>query len=77
MNNLKALRKAEGLSLDVLGRAAGSSKAYMWDLEQVDGPIPGLFMAYKIANILNLTVYQIWPDTIEIIEETIIRRKVK
>ncbi len=76
-NNLKQFRTDASMTLQSLGDAVGSSKTYMHDLESESSPVPGLLLAYKLAKVLDKTVYDIWPDTVEIVEETIILRRVK
>lgn len=48
----------------------------MHQLEKESGSIPKISTAYAIAKVFGKTVYDIWPDTTEIIEETIIVRRV-
>ena len=74
-NNLKRIRKEAGLTLQELGDMCGSCKSYMHELEK-DSKNPSLKIAYSVAGVLGKSVYQIWPDTTEIIEETITIRRV-
>ena len=76
-NNLQGFRKAAGLSLQGLGDVCGLSKAHLHDLEKETGSCPKLSTAYAIAGVLGKTVYEIWPDTTEIVEETITVRRIK
>jgi len=76
MSNLKQFRKDAGLTLQELSDMCGKSKAHTWELEK-ETANPTLKTAYAIAKILNKTVYELWPDTTEIIEETVIIRRVK
>lgn len=75
--NLKRFRKDAGFTLQFLGDMCGISKSHMYDLEQQDGCCPTLTTAYAIAKVLDKSVYDVWPDTAEIIEETITIRKIK
>jgi len=75
MNRLKELRNAEELSLQQLGDMCGRSKAHIHELEK-QGANPTIKTAYMIAKVLDKSVYDIWPDTTEIVEETIIVRRV-
>jgi len=75
-NNLEKLRKFSGLSLQDLADMYGGTKSHCWTLEQGKSS-PTLKTAYAISNILNVNVYDIWPDNTEIIEETIVIRRVK
>ena len=72
INNLKKVRTAAGLSTQEVAVRAGSSRNYMNQLQQQSGPVPGLLMAYKIAKVLSTTVYDICPDNLQVVEETII-----
>lgn len=74
-NNLKALRKESGCSLQELGDMCGRSKAQMWQLEKPTAN-PTLKTAYAIAKILGVDVTDIWPNTVEIAETTIVVRRV-
>lgn len=77
MNNLKQLREEAGLSLSQLGRLCGKSKAHMWELEKEASNNPTLKTAYALANVLEVDVYDIWPDTTEIEVEKVEIRRVK
>jgi len=74
-NNLKALRKASSLTLRGLGEAAGTSASYLHQLEGGKGNA-SLEIAYRIACVFGVSVYEIWPDTTEIVEETVTVRRV-
>ena len=76
-NNLKSFRKSAGLTLQGLSDICGVSKPHLHDLEKETGSCPKLSTAYGIAGVLGKTVYEVWPDTTEIIEETIIVRRIK
>ena len=75
-NNLTKFRKAANLSLQGLSDICGVSKPHLHDLEKETGSCPKLSTAYGISSVLGKTVYEIWPDTTEIIEETIIVRRI-
>lgn len=74
-NNLKALREAAGLSLQALGDMCGRSKAQMHELEK-EFANPTIKTAYALAKVLGKSVYDIWPDRTEIVEEIITVRRV-
>lgn len=76
-NNLKALRNHAKLTLQGLGDMCGVSKPHLHDLEKETGSVPKISTAYAIAKVLGKTVYEIWPDETEVIEETIIVRRIK
>lgn len=75
-NKLKSIRKNSGYSLEELGDMCGMAKSQIWTLEQGESA-PRLDTAYKIAKVLGVTVYEIWPDYTEVIEETVIKRRLK
>lgn len=75
-NNLQEFRKNAKLSLQGLGDICGLSKSHVHELEKSEGPCPRLSTAYAIAAVLGKSVYEIWPDTTEIVEETITVRKI-
>ncbi len=75
-NNLKKHRKKAGYTLQFLADMYGGVKSHCFALEKGTSS-PTLPTAYAIARVLDKTVYEIWPDTTEITEETIIIRKIK
>mgnify|MGYP000057572746 CR=1 FL=1 len=75
MSNLKALRTKANLSLQDLGDMCGKSKASIHELEK-DGANPTMKTAYMLAKVLGVSVYEIWPDNTEIVEEIITIRRV-
>lgn len=75
-NTLKQLRNKAGYSLEELGGMCGRSKAHMHELEKATAN-PTLKTAYSIAKVLDVSVYDIWIDTTEIVEETITVRRIK
>ena len=56
MNNLKNFREAKGWTLQRLADAVGSSKAYMWQLENKPDPQPSVRLAFGIAAALSVKV---------------------
>ncbi len=75
MNNLKLYRGQANLTLQQLADMYGGTKSHCWALEKGTS-MPTLPTAYAIACVLDMTVYEIWPDTTKIIEEIIKIRKV-
>ena len=73
---LKELRKQAGLSLEEIAKQCGTSRGHVHCLEGERGN-PSLKLAYKIAAFLGVPVQEIWPDETEVIEETIIVRRLK
>lgn len=75
-NYLKNIRIGQGFTLENLSKMTGISKGYLCDLEKGKNK-PTLRTAYALCNVLSMSVYDIWPDTTEIVEETITIRRVK
>jgi len=76
-SNLKQIRQSSGFSLQELGDMCGFTKSHIHLLERETGSEPKITTAYAIAKVLNKTVYEIWPDTTEVVEETITVRRIK
>jgi len=74
MNNLKRLREEKEWSLQQLGDLCGRSKAHLHQLEKAASN-PSIKTAYRVAKILDCSVYDIWVDETKIIEETITVRR--
>jgi len=53
---IKALRTARGLTLEQLAQATGSSKSYIWELENKNPPRPSAEKLSAIASVLGVTV---------------------
>lgn len=53
---IRDLRKAEGLTLDQLAVMTGSSKSYIWELENKNPPRPSAEKLSKIAEQLGTTI---------------------
>jgi len=75
-NNLKQIRIEKGLSLEQLGEMCGKSKNAIWELEQ-EKTEPKLLTAYIVSKVLDVGIFDIWPDCVEIVEEAIIVRRVR
>jgi DNA-binding XRE family transcriptional regulator len=73
-NKLKDVREASKLSLQDLADCVGCSKTSIWELEKTTAN-PTLKTAYKIAAVLGVTVEDIWPPQIRVVEETITVRR--
>ena len=52
---IRDLRKEKGLTLDQLAALSGSSKSYVWELENKDPPRPSAEKIAKIAEALGTT----------------------
>ena len=75
-NNLQLFRKNSKLTLQGLGDICGLSKAHIHALENGTS-CPRLTTAYAISSVFGATVYDIWPNEVEIVEETITVRRIK
>jgi len=74
-NNLKLYRKQANLTLQALAEMYGGTKSHCHALENGTSS-PTLTTAYAICCVLDKTVYEIWPDTTEVVTETIEIRRV-
>ena len=74
-NNLKSIRVESQLTAKELASRCLVSPAFICKIETT-GQTPALRLAYAIAQILNKSVYDIWPDRTEIEETTISIRRV-
>ena len=52
---IRKLRKEKGLTLDRLAEMTGSSKSYIWELENKNPPRPSADKVSKIAEALGVT----------------------
>ena len=52
---IRAARKLKKFSLEGLAAAIGSSKSYMWELENRENPNPGADVLSRIAGALDVT----------------------
>ena len=59
---IRQLRKKHGLTLDQLAEKTGSSKSYIWELENKDPPRPSAEKIGKIAGALGVTSDYIMDD---------------
>lgn len=55
-NKIKDLRTSAGMTLDQLAQATGSSKSYIWELENKNPPRPSAEKLSAIAAALGVTV---------------------
>jgi len=54
-DKIRKLRKEKGLTLDRLAEATGSSKSYIWELENKNPPRPSAEKVARIAEALGVT----------------------
>jgi transcriptional regulator with XRE-family HTH domain len=52
---IRRLRKEKGYTLDKLAELSGSSKSYVWELENKDPPRPSAEKVARIAQVLGVT----------------------
>ncbi len=76
-NNLRDIRTREDMSMAALAESVGTNISLIQTLEKQKGAAPRLDMAYAIAAVLGVEVSDIWPDDTEIIERTIVIKRVK
>lgn len=55
-DKIKALRKDKGYTLDELAQRAGTSKSYIWELENKNPPRLSAMKLAKIAEALEVTM---------------------
>ncbi len=55
-DKIRKLRKDKGLTLDKLAELSGSSKSYIWELENKNPPRPSADKLTKIAGQLETTL---------------------
>ena len=55
-DRIRTLRKERGLTLDQLAEHSGSSKSYIWELENKNPPRPSAEKLSKIATALGTTI---------------------
>lgn len=55
-DRIRKLRKEKGLTLDQLAEQSGSSKSYIWELENKSPPRPSAEKLAKIADRLGTTI---------------------
>lgn len=59
---LKKLRTDKGFSLDELARLSGTSKSYLWELENRDERKPSAEKLSEIARVLSVTTEYLLDD---------------
>jgi transcriptional regulator with XRE-family HTH domain len=65
-SKIRKLRLGKGLTLDQLAEKSGSSKSYLWELENKDPPRPSADKLASVAKALEVTVdYFLGADTPE------------
>ncbi|WP_136661629.1 helix-turn-helix transcriptional regulator [Nitratireductor sp. XY-223] len=65
---IQKLRKEKGLTLDKLAELTGSSKSYIWELENKNPPRPSAEKISKIATQLGVTIDYLLDEKQEVTE---------
>ena len=55
-DKIRTLRKARGFTLEQLAERAGSSKSYIWELENRSPPRPSAELLSRVAASLGVTI---------------------
>jgi len=66
---IRRLRKEQKLTLDKLAELSGSSKSYIWELENKNPPRPSAEKLTKIAEVLGVTIEYLLDEKQAITEE--------
>tara|TARA_B100001939_G_scaffold337205_1_gene341230 strand:+ start:11224 stop:11547 length:324 start_codon:yes stop_codon:yes gene_type:complete len=66
---IRDLRKEKKLTLDKLAELTGSSKSYIWELENKNPPRPSAEKLSKIAEQLEVTMEYLLDDQNKVAEE--------
>ena len=66
---IRRLRKEQKLTLDKLAELTGSSKSYIWELENKNPPRPSAEKLAKIAAVLGVTIEYLLDEKQAITEE--------
>ena len=69
---IRARRTELKMSLDALAVQTGSSKSYLWELENRDNPKPSAEKLSRIAEALKVTLEFLWNAE----DESYVRRRV-
>lgn len=79
-NNLKKYRKIKKYTLQQLGDCVGTSKSYIWELENSKSS-PSLRIAYCVSRALGVKLELVFPDDqdyeVEIVCTEIVTKKYK
>ena len=63
-NRIRELRKNKGLTLEALAEKIGSTKSYVWELENKPNIRPSATKVYKIAVVLETTVEDLMGESV-------------
>lgn len=62
MNRIKSYRTSFGWTLDELAQKVGSSKAYIWQLENKENPDPGVKLSIRLACAFGISVEHLFRE---------------
>ena len=68
-DKIRTLRKTQGYTLEQLAERAGSSKSYIWELENKAPPRPSAELLTRIATALGVTIDYLLDETGAVTEE--------
>ena len=68
-DKVKKLRKNKGLTLEKLGELTGSSKGYIWELENRNNKKPSGEKIAKLAHALDVTTDFLLDDTLSELDD--------
>lgn len=71
-DKIRAQRKRKKLSLEQLAEQTGSSKSYIWELENKDDPKPSAEKISRIAGVLEVTTEYLLNGTAESPDDAVI-----
>lgn len=72
---IQKLRKGKGLTLDQLATLTGSSKSYIWELENKNPPRPSAEKIARIAQHLEVEIDYLLDESGDIAEEDAVDAK--
>lgn len=65
MNHIRTYRESMGWTLAELAKRVGSTKAYMWQLENKPDPDPGVKLSMRLARAFGVSVEHLFRDSIK------------
>ena len=68
-HKIRTLRKTRGYTLEQLAERAGSSKSYIWELENKAPPRPSAELLTRIATALGVTIGYLLDEAGAVTEE--------
>lgn len=62
VNRIRHYRQSMGMTLQGLAEAAGSTKAYIWQIEQKENPQPSVQLGIRLAKALGISVEHLFRE---------------